>query len=303
MWRRPALRLVPALVALMAAVALVDARQAFRSNVELIYLPVVVLDRAGQPVLGLTADDFAIRENGRPEAITSFVAGVTGKDVPLYLGLMLDRSRSMESDLRAASNAAVKFVGALEQARDVTFVDFDTTVRLGRFLPSSYPQLFARIRQRAVGEETALYDAIATYVAAARTREGLHVLLLYSDGGDSASRLRLNDALDLLRQGNVVIYTIGYLQNQSSQARAAQQRALMSIARETGGEAFFPGAPRDLDRVYQKIVAEIQGRYTIGYRSSETRRDGRFRKVEVRVVGNDAARPRTRSGYMAPGEP
>jgi Ca-activated chloride channel family protein len=273
----------------------------FRSGVTLVRLPVVVRGRDGHLARGLTAADFEVREEGHAQTITHFAEGAPGGELPLRLGLVLDASGSMERDLHEASGAAIRFVQAVEEASDVTFVDFDTSVRVGRFSPPSYPQLFARIRQTKPGGFTALYDALGVYLEGARKRDGQHVLLLYTDGGDSRSRMAFGKLLELLRLSNVLVYAIGYLENQLSTDRVAQQLRISQIAHEAGGEAFFPTSPRELHEVYARILDELVSRYTIGYVSSNPRTDGRFRRVEVKLTKPDlkGAKVRTRSGYFA----
>jgi Ca-activated chloride channel family protein len=272
-----------------------------RASVDLVSLPVVVTSR-GQPVAGLTADDFEIQEGGVRQRIVAF-ADALSDTVPLQLGVMLDKSVSMERDLDAASSAAIRFVADLPEARDVTFVEFERTVRLSRYQPLNYPQLFQRMRDRRTGWGTALYDALGRYVESTRDRDGIHVLVMYTDGGDSMSDLRASDVIDLLRGGRVMLYAIGYTANQSSSSRFLQEGMLQILARETGGAVFFPGSPRDLDRIYRTIRAEVRGRYTLGYVSTNETRDGTFRKVQVRLAGPDRRNldVRTRAGYFAPG--
>jgi Ca-activated chloride channel family protein len=273
-----------------------------RSAVELVSLPVVVLDRKGETVRGLSAGDFEVREQGEPQTIVSFASADTGQPVPLFLGLMLDKSISMERDLDAASSAAVRFAGRLTEARDVTFVEFERTVRLGRYAPVNYPQLFERMRDRRMGWGTVLYDAIGRYVESTRDRAGIHVLVVYTDGGDSMSDLGLPDVLHLLRGGRVILYAIGYMAQAGSSWFDAQA-LLERLARETGGQAFFPGSTRDLDRIYASILADVAGRYTLGYVPDDPRRDGAYRRVEVRLrsAAGERLTVRTRSGYIAPG--
>jgi Ca-activated chloride channel family protein len=273
----------------------------FKSSVTLVRLPVVVRARDGQLVRGLSAADFDVREDGRPQRIAHFVEGAPGGELPLHLGLVLDTSGSMEKDLRDATTAAIRFVQALEEAADVTFMDFDTSVRVGRFMPPSYPQLFERIRARKPGGSTALYDAMGAYLQGSMDREGQHVLLLYTDGGDSSSRMTFGKLQELLRMGNVMVYAVGYLEHQSSSERLQQQMRVIQIAKEAGGEAFFPTSAAEIHEVYARILDELASRYTIGYVSSNPKADGRFRHVEVKVTKPDlrGAKVRTRSGYMA----
>ena len=278
------------------------ARQQFRAAVEVVNVPVVVSDRSGRVVTDLTIEDFVVLEDGKPQALTYFSRGSAEDGPPLRLGLLLDASESMEQDLKAASSAAVRFVGEMPDARDVTFVEFATGIRLSRFSPPSYPMLFERIRDRHAGGSTALYDALYRYVGSTFERSGQHVVLMHTDGGDSTSSRTFGDLQTLLRSANVLVYVIGYLENQSTSVRAAQQMRVTQIARETGGEAYFPGSAEDLGRAYEKIRAEIAGRYTLGYVPAAVRADGRFHRVEVKLAdpGRRDLRVRARSGYLVP---
>jgi Ca-activated chloride channel family protein len=272
-----------------------------RASIDLVSLPVVVTSR-GEPVLGLTADDFDIREGGVRQNIVTF-ADALSDAVPIQLGLMLDKSLSMERDLEAASSAAIRFVNDFPEARDVTFVEFERTVRIGRYEPLNYPQLFERMRDRKTGWGTALYDALGRYVESTRDRTGIHVLVLYTDGGDSMSDLGAPAVIEMLRGGRVMLYAIGYTSHQAGSSRFVQEGMLQRFARETGGAVFFPGSPRDLDRIYRRIRGEVRGRYTLGYVSTNRKEDGTFRKVQVRLAGPGRRDTdvRTRTGYIAPG--
>jgi Ca-activated chloride channel family protein len=293
--------LLSAMLAL-GVVAPIAARQAFHGAVDIVRVPVVVLAKDGAPVRGLTSGDFEVLENGRPQTLVAFAEGRPGPDVPLHLGLMLDRSESMELDLKATSDAAVRFVDALDEAVDVTLVEFETTVQVSRFSPASYPQLFARVRHPTLGRFTALYDAIGRYVETTRDRTGQHVLVIYTDGGDSARGMTAGEAQRLLRGGDVMVYVLGYVDTLPSSERLRQQSLLLQLARETGGEAYFPSSARDVTAIYARIRAEIDGRYTLGYVSTDSARDGRFRKIDVRLRTPLApgTHVRTRSGYLAP---
>jgi Ca-activated chloride channel family protein len=268
--------------------------------VDLVRLPVVVLGAGGLPVTGLEADVFEVLEKGERQSVVSFAAGSPGADVPLHVGLMLDKCESMALDLEAAADAAVSFVDTLEEVRDVTLVEFDTRIRISRFTPANYLRLFARIRDPAMGARTVLYDAIAHYLDTTLGRPGQHVLVAYTDGGDSASGLNAGEVLRLLRFGNVLLYVVGYLDNQNQSAQVRQRAVLTQLARDTGGEAFFPASAKAVAEIYARIRSEVRSRYTLGYVPAAASEPGEFRAVEVRLRAPlPEARVRTRAGYIA----
>ncbi len=292
-------RFVP-VVALCGGAALA-AQQTFRAGIELVRLPVVVTAKDGRLVRGLDADGFRILEEGRPQKIAYFCEGAPGEALPLHLGLLLDGSESMYDDLSGAASAAVRFVRDLDEATDVTLVDFDSTIHLGRFIPDDYPRLFERIRERKATGGTSLYDALGVFVERMLGETGQQVVLIYTDGGDSTSSMSYGKLQQLLRLGNVMAYVVGYTQGVSSSERLQQEVRLGAIAHETGGEAFFPQSADELAGIYARILDELSARYTIGYVPAETSADGRFHKVEVKLAdpGLKGAKVRTRPGYIA----
>jgi len=279
-------------------------QQTFHTGTDVVHVPVIVTGRRAELVRGLTPADFDVREDGQAQTIQFFSEGAPGDVLPLHLGLLLDTSESMTKDLGDAAGAAVQFVDALEEPIDVTLIDFDSTVRLARFSPPSYPQLFERIRARKASGMTALYDAVGVYLEGAASREGQHVLVMYTDGGDSSSSMTAGKLSELLRRCvNVQVYAIGYLENQLSSMRMMQQMRLTQIARDTGGDAYFPGDAKQIHEIYAKILDELLSRYTIGYVSSNRKADGKFRKLQVKLTRPDlkGVNVRTRPGYYAPG--
>lgn len=300
-------RAVIASILLACAAAAAPAQQTFRTGIELVHFPVVVTDKQGVPVTGLTADDFEILEEGRRQTIRYFAEGDPeeghrlGEVLPLHLGLAIDTSGSMERDIGAVRTAVIKFLNANEAAVDVTLVDFDTEVRMAQYAASEYPRLIERIRMRRTRGWTALYDALGTYLSHAAGQPGQKILLLYTDGGDTRSALTYSGLMDLLKASDVTLYIVGYLENQPSSARNQQRMQLRHMAEVTGGQAFFPTSMKELDRIYDGIQAEIAARYSLGYVSSNTRMDGTWRRVDVRLKRSDlrGARLRTRTGYFA----
>ena len=276
-------------------------QQVFRASTDLVTLPVTVTGRGDQIVTGLGRDAFEVFEDGRRQEVRYFAAGTTD-GIPLHLGLLLDTSGSMQKDLSAAGTAAIRFVNTLTEARDTTLVEFASHVRVSRYEPQSYERLFERIRSPEADGYTALYDALAMYLSAAEDQDGLKVLLLYTDGGDSRSTTSYGALVEMLRLSQVMVYAVGYLENQSYSERALQQMRLNDIAKQTGGQAFYQTRKEDLEKFYARILEELAARYTLGYASDNPRRDGKFRKVEVKVTapGGSSYKVRTRPGYYAP---
>ena len=294
-------------VAIAAASVAVSAQQqppTFKTTVDLVNFGVMVVDRQGKPITGLTADDFEILENGKKQAVTFFTAGDPEAAPPLHLGLLLDTSGSMAEDLKDARSAAVKFVNALDHAADFTLVDFDTQVRVARFPSADYPRLVERIRERKPDGWTALYDAVGVYLDGAQRQDGQKVLVLYTDGGDTTSTLTFHDMLDLVKASDVTLYAVGYMEHQGS-SRMQQRADLERLATSTGGLAFFPGTAKDLEGTFDKIREEIAARYSLGYISTDTRTDGAWRDVDIKLLRRDlkGVKLRTRPGYFAPYKP
>ncbi|MEO6214170.1 MAG: VWA domain-containing protein [Vicinamibacterales bacterium] len=290
-------------IIMVATAALTHAQRVFRAGVDLVHFGVVVTDKAGQPVNGLTAEDFEVLEEGKPQTMQFFAGGLAEVAPPLHLGFLIDLSGSMAEDIKDVRTAAIKFLDAVHPVEDITLVDFDTEVRTARFA-SDDARLVERIRSRKPDGYTALYDAVGTYLDGASAQTGEKILVMYTDGGDTRSAMNQGELLDLLRASDVTVYAIGYLEHQGS-ARAGQQQVLQRFAGATGGQAFFPTRLKDLDKMYAKILREISARYSLGYVSTDRRSDGKWRDVRIRVIGPEFkdARVRTRPGYFAPYKP
>jgi Ca-activated chloride channel family protein len=277
------------------------AQPVFRSGVDLTTFAATIADKKGNIVTDLTRDDFEVLEDGRKQAIEYFANGDGDTSPPMHLGLMVDASGSMQADMKLAQGAAIKFLNMLPAAEDITLVDFDTQVRITRYPQRDFARLVERIRQRKPDGWTALYDALGTYLDGADSQEGRKVLVMYTDGADSRSVLSFPATMDLLKASQVTVYAIGLTDNTGS-ARTQLQMMLRQITEATGGQAFFPTAMKDVESAYDKVLAEIKGQYHLGYLSTNTAKDGAWRKVEIRVKRPDL-RVRTRKGYFGPYKP
>ena len=285
-----------------ATVHAVRAQQAtFRASIDLVTMGVTVVDRRGNFISDLTSSDFEIREEGRPQNITYFARGEELGTIPLHVGLLFDTSGSMGDDIQLSRSAAVRFLNTLSDAEDMTLVDFDTEVRVAKYGQRDFPRMVERIRGRQPDGWTALYDALGVFLDGAAENEGRTILVIYTDGGDTRSTLAFSDLLTLVRASGVTIHAVGFLEHQSTSSRMTQRMRLMQIAQETGGQAFFPTAMKDVEVAYDKVVAQIRNQYTLGYTSTNRAQDGKWRRVEVKVVRPDLkdARIQTRKGYFA----
>jgi Ca-activated chloride channel family protein len=298
---RPVLAIALAIL-IFAPVRLGGQQPTFRSETELVNLGVTVVDKRGNFISDLAQEDFEIVEDGRKQSIRLFARGDADVAPELHVGLLLDTSGSMGEDIGLARSAAVKFLNTLSEARDMTLVDFDTEVRVAKYGQQDFPRMVERIRSRKPDGYTAMYDALGVYLDGASEDDGRTILVLFTDGGDTRSTMTFNDALTLLRASDVTVYTIGFLEHQSGSVRFDQRTRLSQIADETGGQAFFPLSMKEITDAYDRILAQIRAQYSLGYLSTNTAQDGRWRKVEIRVRRPDLkdTRIRSRKGYFAP---
>jgi Ca-activated chloride channel family protein len=271
-------------------------QQVFRAGVDLTTFAVTATDKKGNIVTDLSKGDFEVIEDGMPQAIEYFAEGDGDRAPPMHLGLMIDASGSMQNDMKLAQGAAIKFLNRLPAAEDITLVDFDTQVRITRYPQRDFARLVERIRQRKADGWTALYDALGTYLDGADSQEGRKVMVMFTDGADSRSVLTLSETMTLLKASNVTVYAIGLVENTGS-SRSQLQLTLRQFAEATGGQAFFPMAMKDVDSAYDKVLAEINGQYHLGYQSTNAATNGAWRKVEIKVKRPDV-RTRSRKGYF-----
>ena len=292
-------------LALAMSLTPLQAQPVFRSGVDLVHLGVTVVGKDGQLVSGLTAEDFVIHEEGREQGIAYFSRGLDRdlETMPFHLGVLFDTSGSMNRDVRFAKTAAIRFLGGLNFAADMTLVSFDTQVRVSRYGQSNFPRLVERLRGQETGGMTALYDALGVYLDGAFTQDGRKVLLLYTDGGDTRSRMRLGELLDLVRASDVTIYAIGFQTQLRTADRMMERRRLEEIVGLTGGQSYFPDSLDELDEIYAQIRDELAARYSLGYVSTDPTTNGAWRRVTLRFADSrpdlEGARIRAREGYFA----
>jgi len=268
---------------------------------ELVAVPVIVTDGGGHHVSGLQPENFRVSEDGRRQAIALFHHG----DVPITLGLIVDRSQSMRKKA-AALRAAVSALLQSSRPDDELFgVDVNDRVSFAlgddrTFTADAKALETALAAVRAEGR-TALYDGVAEGLQHLQLgRAQKHALIVVSDGGDNASRRTYADVLALARRSNAVIYAIGLL-DMSPVEEDENAGLLKRLCKDTGGLAFFPRTASDIAAMATDVARDLRDQYTLGFTPVE-RTDGRaFRKIDVTVsaAGLGRLHVRTRSGYVA----
>jgi Ca-activated chloride channel family protein len=292
--------------ALILGAQLVAQETTFRSGVDLVALSVVVTDGRDKFVSGLSADDFAVLEDGVPQQVSFFSATA----VPMDLALLLDTSASMIDKMAVVHEAATGFVSSAKPGDRVTVVDIKDGVRVLHPLDEDLDAARAAIRTTSARGGTALYNGLyMTLKEMVRQRRSngevrRQAILVLSDGDDTASLVGFDDVMDVAKQSGIAIYTITLktaLQRLLAYDRhtaVSGEFAMRTLAQETGARAFFPAQAAELAGVYGIIAEELASQYTLGYMSTNIVRDGAYRRVSVRVTQPDV-RTRTRMGYVA----
>jgi Ca-activated chloride channel homolog len=273
----------------------------FRTGIDLATFGVTAVDKKGEYLSDLNAEDFEILEDGQKQTLKYFARGTDIENGPeMHVGLLFDTSGSMTEDIKLSRSAAVKFLNTLSEAKDMTLVDFDTEVRVAKYGQRDFARMVERIRGRKPDGETALYDAMGVYLDGASEDDGRKVLVLYTDGGDTRSTIGFGDLMTLVRASDVTVYSVGFLEH--SRGRIEERAHLQQIAEATGGQAFFPTTMKDIEASYEKVVAQIRAQYSLAYSSANTKQDGAWRKVEIRVTRPDLKGTKilARRGYFAP---
>lgn len=258
-------------------------------EVSVVELFAAVTDRSGDLVKGLTAGDFEVLESGQPQAITQFELV---QNLPLTIGITLDTSGSMESSLVEARQAAADFLKSVVKPRDRAFaVRFDSRPDL---LVPPTDDIAAVVNSieslQAVGG-TALHDALIASLHYFRATKGQRVLVLLSDGDDTASTAKFADALEYARRSGVSVYTIGL---NIGAGNVGVRKKLGDLAEATGGRTFYTSKASELSGVYEQIEQEVRSRYLIAFQATAS--GAGYRPVEVRAK-KSGLRVRTARGY------
>jgi Ca-activated chloride channel family protein len=214
----------------------------------------------------------------------------------------------MEDRMATAQDAAIGFVRKLRPADMGQILGFDSRVVVLQKFTNSPAALEQAIRKTVAGGSTSLYNAL--YISLkdlkklpAKEEQDIRrqAIILLSDGEDTSSAIAFDDVMDLARRSETAIYPIGLMADEPAQSKGFREAtyALRQLATDTGGRAFFPTDVKNLASIYGQIYDELSSQYTIGYTSKNSRRDGGWRRLVVRV-SRPNSNARTKQGYFAP---
>lgn len=291
------------LFAAAAATALGAQGQRIRSGVELVSLNVTATDGQGKFTTDLTEEEFEVYEDGARQKLTFF----SKTQQPISLALLLDTSASMDERMGIAQEAAIGFARQLGKDDQAEVIDFDSQVRVLAPFTNDAPALEKAIRATTPNGSTSLYNAL--YIAlkelkkvrAASTADiRRQAIVLLSDGDDTSSLIEFDQVLDLAKRSEVVIYAIGLRQGEIGRREFKEAEfVLKQLATETGGRAYFPSDARELAKIYLSIWDELSRQYSIAYSSANPKRDGAWRRIQVRLLRPNIT-GRTKQGYYGP---
>jgi Ca-activated chloride channel family protein len=279
-----------------------------RVETRLVNVAVNVVDKTGAPVGGLQREDFEILEDGKPQKIAYFEKE---SSTPLSIVLAIDASESVLRDERLEKNAAKRFVNTLLREQDeLDLMDFSDTVREIVPFTNQKKRIEAGLNDIQRGAETALYDAIflaADRLSQTRSDAGRRrVLVLITDGGDTAKRSRYGQALEEAQRAGAMIYSIIIVPVWADAGRnTGGEHALVQMSNDTGGKYFYVEDKKDLEPAFARVSDDLRTQYVIGYYAPQRGADTSFRAVKVRMKDAELRGKyelRHRSGYYADGK-
>src|ERR1041385_4739154 len=276
------------MIFVLAAGLVCAAQKSLKVDVDLVMVNVSVSDSENHPLTDLKPENFQIFEDKIEQQIRYFSSEAT----PVSLGIVFDISHSMERKLDFAKDAAVRFLHTGTPDDEYFLVEFSSRAKLAEGFTSDIRRLSDRLSLTPAEGATALYDAV--YLGLSELKGGQNpkkALLLITDGEDNHSRYSRADIREVVRESDVQIYVLDL------------GRALIGdLAEMTGGHSYHTNV-NDLEDTCEKIAVEMKNQYVIGYESTNRNKDGKFRKLRVKVTppaGMSKLSVRARDGYYAP---
>jgi len=272
-------------------------------DVDLVLVPVTITDPMNRLVTGLDKENFQLYEGNSSQQIRTF----SSEDAPVSLGVIFDSSGSMASKMDRAKDAVIEFFKTANPQDEFFMITFSDEPEAVSDFTNSVDEIQNKLVFAVPRRRTALLDAI--YMGVSKMRQAKYpkkALLIISDGGDNHSRYTEGEIKSLVKEADVMIYAIGiYDRYASAMEERLGPQLLSDITELTGGRAFTIDNPNDLGDVATKIGVELRNQYVLGYRPNKVVRDGKWRKIKVKLLppkGLPPLRVYARTGYYAPQE-
>ena len=284
--------------------AVVQPRANIRVDTNVVLIPVTVTDPLNRFVTGLEQDSFKLFEDKIEQKLVSFGS----EDAPLSVGIVFDTSGSMGPKLEKARIAVAEFCKTANPEDEAFLVEFNDRPELVTPLTHNLEEIQNRLTFTQSKGRTAMLDGI--YLAL-HTMKKAHnprkALIVISDGGDNSSRYTESEIKNLVKEADVQIYAIGIYEAMGSRGRTSEELSgpglLTDISEPTGGRHFIVENLNELPDIAAKIGIELRNQYVLGYSPSNQVRDGKYRKVNVKLVQPRGLPPLHafwRTGYYAP---
>ena len=267
----------------------------FRSSTRIVPVVTTVTETGGRLVPNLEQDEFTILDNGKPQDIVFFQNDVQ----PFTVVVMMDKSGSMTANLDILDRAAEQFILRMLPADKGQVGAFSDKIQLSGTFTNDRDDLIGALNDLQFGNPTRLYDAIDASMAALKGVEGRKVVLAFTDGDDTASRLGMGDVLERARDEEVMIYAIGLESeffNGQSRVRTRPDRGLRRLVEETGGGYFELKKTTELAPTFTRVAQELHSQYTLGFTPAVL--DGKEHKLLVRMK-QPGMNARARKTYVA----
>jgi len=278
--------------------------KSYKTDVDLVLVPVTVTDDMSRIVTGLDRDNFQVFEGDKQEQIQSF----SSEDAPISLGVIFDESGSMTDKIQKSRDAVVEFFRTANPQDEFFMITFADNPQLLTGFTTSVDDIQNRLVYTIPRGRTAMLDAI--YLGMEKMREGKNqkkALLIVSDGGDNRSRYTANEIKSRVREADVEIFAICISDGLNrTPEEAGGPELLRDISEVTGGRSFSVQGTEELADVATKIGTELRNQYVLGYRPTNRTRDGKWRKIKVKLLPPKGLPTRlhtfAKTGYYAPSE-
>ena len=278
----------------------------FNANSTLVLIPVSVTDLSNRFVLGLQKKDFQLLEDGGEQTVTH----ISGEDAPLSVGVIFDTSGSMGTKLQTSRKAVAQFLRTMNPQDEAFLVAFSDQAQLALGFTSHPEEIEDKLTSLQPGGLTAMLDAVNLALhEMKKAKNPRKAILIVSDGGDNHSRYTSAEIQSLVREADIQIYAMGVFEPAVFVGMTAEEisgpRLLAEIAEQTGGRAFSAALPSDLPNVATRIGIELRNQYVLAYSPKNQDRNGKYRRVEVKVSqprGLPPLKAHWRLGYYAPSE-